>query len=131
MNSSAKGRRQDKKSITLANKLGATGAMISAASRSAFDVVCYSPFGSLWIQNKSNNKPPTLELLQLIRERTPGPKLLLVWIDHARLPDAYLIENDGYTLLGKEWPHNVSRYLCSGEWIYERLHTPTETWPED
>jgi Holliday junction resolvase len=87
INRSAKGRRNEHKSIKLLESLGYS-CIRSAASKGAFDIVALSSMEVLLIQVKSNSWPSSLEVeaMRLLPTPTNSRKLIHQWKDGCSLP---------------------------------------------
>lgn len=101
MNTAAKGRRNDNKSIELLAGLGLSEFMKSAASKGKFDLVCWNHNVSAYVQSKTNNIPPQDELLRLMNLKVPkcAFAFLFIWHDKKPFPSIYLIEQGEMTYL--------------------------------
>jgi hypothetical protein len=93
MNTKAKGRRNDQRTIRYLAQFGFLRLMVSAASKGEFDTMSYNANAVIFVQNKTNKLPDREELIQLMNTKTPNCSLrfLFVWHDHARHPEAYLL----------------------------------------
>lgn len=87
MNTAAKGRRNEHKSMKLLESLGYT-VIRSAASKGAFDIVGLSATDIVALQVKTNAWPGSLEMEQLKLAVVPPNcrKLVHLWRDGERLP---------------------------------------------
>lgn len=103
-NTKAKGRRGDEKAKQLAIKHGATDSMKSTASLGVFDIVAWGGGGCVFIQNKTNTRPPGIEMLGMMRAVIPAGsiKAMLVWVDRQKFPDFYLIDRHEINLLTQQ-----------------------------
>ncbi len=107
----AKGRRGDEKAKQLALKHGATDSMKSTASLGAFDIIAWGAGGCMFIQNKTNKRPGSDELLGLMQATIPKEsiKVMLVWVDRQKFPDFYLIERREINLVPQEEAEQIMR----------------------
>lgn len=87
MNTAAKGRRNEYKTIELYERLGYQCTR-SAASKGTWDVIAWDAQGVVFIQSKSNSWPGAAEM-ELLREAVVPPgarKFIHRWDDGKRLP---------------------------------------------
>lgn len=88
MNTAAKGRRNEQKTMDLLESLGFE-VTSSRASKGVFDVWAVSSTEVVLVQVKSNEWPRSIEMEQIQSHPCPpnGRKLIHRWRDRARLPD--------------------------------------------
>lgn len=87
VNTSAKGRKREYRSMRLLESLGYR-CVRSAASLGTFDLVAIGPTDILLVQTKANRwpSPEEIETMRLFRAPANARKIVHVWKDHARAP---------------------------------------------
>ncbi len=92
MNTAAKGRRNEHKSIRLLESLG-YDCTRAAASKGVWDVIGIGPTDFVLCQVKSNGWPSSVEMEQMERFKSPlnAKKIVHRWRDNQRHPDVRTI----------------------------------------
>ncbi len=87
MNTAAKGRRHEHQIMELYRVAGYSVCR-SAASKGVWDVIAWNDTSIVFIQSKSNTRPPKAEM-QRMRDAvipTNGRKFLYIWVDGCTTP---------------------------------------------